>query len=461
MKYGQWFKQRLKNDGFPPDWVDSAISYSQLKKCINKLTAELASVGLDAATLSKLLKHVEEYNTSTAAQDADDGSRSFEYILADNHANDASSKKPRTPFHPKLLFHVNESTGEILGANLDDKTRKNLQMLAVETGLTELRVFEEPDTDSIASSDSASCTSNKKAGYRTVEVPLTSDSEFFSTLATELSGLEQLQDREEKRMHNEIEGLGRQVARMTDPDRKSNRRLLAVWREIFQVYIESDIFFGHTESDHAAHNADKATERFQKFCNTIATQGLVDKIKKPEGLRALNTFMHINREILQGLRFGEINHTAMLKILKKFDKQTALGVKSSFPQRLEYPEFSEHLAKATCAELNNQILSSIPQLEDYSCPMCMELKWRPVRLRCGHTFCIRCLIVMQTDKQHNCPLCREKTVVDACSDNLDLELADFLKKWFPDEVKAKQKYNELMAGVDQYGEVYKERCVVM
>jgi E3 ubiquitin-protein ligase BAH len=45
--------------------------------------------------------------------------------------------------------------------------------------------------------------------------------------------------------------------------------------------------------------------------------------------------------------------------------------------------------------------------------------------------------------------------------NLDLELAEFLKKWFPDEVKAKQKYNELMAGVDQYGEVYKEKCQVM
>lgn len=29
------------------------------------------------------------------------------------------------------------------------------------------------------------------------------------------------------------------------------------------------------------------------------------------------------------------------------------------------------------------------------------------------------------------------------------------------QVKAKQKYNELMAGVDQYGEVYKDRCNVM
>jgi ribosomal protein L37AE/L43A len=110
----------------------------------------------------------------------------------------------------------------------------------------------------------------------------------------------------------------------------------------------------------------------------------------------------------------------------------------------------------------------------------MEIKWRPVKLRCEHVFCIRCLIVMQNNKQHNCPFCREPTVFDANSgkqilviscnktltdgatDNLDHELAAFLKKWFPDEVKTKQRYNELMAGVDQYGEVYaSQKCVVM
>jgi E3 ubiquitin-protein ligase BAH len=99
----------------------------------------------------------------------------------------------------------------------------------------------------------------------------------------------------------------------------------------------------------------------------------------------------------------------------EFDKRTALGVKRTFPRQVEYPEFSEHLAKAVCAEVNTQILSNIPQLDDYSCPMCMELKWRPVKLSCGHTFCIRCLIVMQNNKQHNCPFCREPTVANANS----------------------------------------------
>ncbi|KAF2793741.1 hypothetical protein K505DRAFT_305279 [Melanomma pulvis-pyrius CBS 109.77] len=469
MKFGHVFKETLRNEGFPPEWVDSAISYSQLKKCINRLTDELAQVGLNPSTLGTLLKQVEDYNAST--EQNDDQDRPFEYILAGDDSA-GLPREHRKPFHPKLLFYVDEATGEVHSAKLDEDTRSKLQMLAVATGVSQLRVYEEPDQQSIASKDSVDPPSppggvnsasgiRKRPGYRTVEIPLTSDTEFFAKLTSQLSGLEALQDKEEKRMHAQIEELGKQVAHLTDPDKRLNKKLIPVWRQIFQIYIESGIFFGTTERDHKAHDADKAAQRFLEFSDKIARQGLVEKFKKPESLQALNSFMHVNREILQGLRFGQINHMAMLKILKKFDKQTALGVKSTFPKQIEFPEFSEHLAKAVCAEVNTQVISHVPLLDDYSCPMCMELKWRPVKLRCGHVFCIRCLIVMQTNKQHKCPLCRELTVVDANSANLDLELADFLKKWFPDEVKAKQKYNELMAGIDQYGEVYKEKCNVM
>lgn len=53
-------------------------------------------------------------------------------------------------------------------------------------------------------------------------------------------------------------------------------------------------------------------------------------------------------------------------------------------------------------------------------------------------------------------------LADLIADNLDQEQAVFLKRWFPDEVKTKQRHNELMAGVDQYGEVYaSQKCVVM
>jgi len=458
MKFGHVFKQSLRIEGFPPEWVDSAISYSQLKKCIKRLTGELQQVGLDPATLSKLLKHVEDYNAT--AGHGDDQERPFEYILKSHDAKDASPKS-RPVFHPKLLFYVNEATGEVHSAQLDQETKRKLQMLAVETGMARLHGIDDTmplgPVEATAMQDPVETTANassNRPGYRTVKVPITSDTEFFTRLTSELSGLQKLQEREESRMNVQIEDLGRQVARLTDPDHRSNRKMLTAWRQLFQMYVEQGIFFGTTESDHKSHSADKAMQRLAEFSNKVAKAGLVEKMQKKDNLKALNAFMHINREILQSLRFGEINHSAMLKILKKFDKRTALGVKATFPRQVEYPEFSEYLAKAVCAEVNTQILSHVPQLDDYSCPMCFDIKWRPVKLSCGHTFCIRCLIVMQNNKQHNCPFCREKTVLAANSDNLDQAQAEFLKRWFPDEVKTKQRYNELMAGVDQYGEVY-------
>jgi len=327
MKFGHAFKQSLQKEGFPPEWVESAISYSQLKKCIKRLTDELRQVGLDPETLAKLLKHVEDYNASTTQNKDNHQERPFEYIL---NANDSKGvrHKAHQPFHPMLLFYVNETTGEIYSAELDEETKRKLQMLAVETGMSQIRVTEaadaqpqspttpdmtSPDVPAIVRRDSIS---SSRPGYRTVKVPLDSDTEFFTRLSSEVTGLEKLQEREEKRMHSQIEDLGKQIATMTNPDKRSNKKTLAAWRQVFQMYIEEGIFFGNTEIDHRSHDSDKAMERLAEFSNKVAQAGIVEKLKKKDSLRALNMFMHINREILQGLRFGEINHSAMVKILK-------------------------------------------------------------------------------------------------------------------------------------------------
>ncbi len=44
--------------------------------------------------------------------------------------------------------------------------------------------------------------------------------------------------------------------------------------------------------------------------------------------------------------------------------------------------------------------------------------------------------------------------------NLDPALMNFLTKYFPKEVKEKQKSNERASGIDRYGEDY-DKCVVM
>lgn len=50
--------------GFPPHWVNQAIPYSQLKKCLKKVQRELQDLGLDPDTLRALL---DPNNTSPVA----------------------------------------------------------------------------------------------------------------------------------------------------------------------------------------------------------------------------------------------------------------------------------------------------------------------------------------------------------------------------------------------------------
>lgn len=54
MKFGHEFEEALQKDDYPAHWVQSAISYRQLKKCIKKVQRELSSLGLDSETLSHL-----------------------------------------------------------------------------------------------------------------------------------------------------------------------------------------------------------------------------------------------------------------------------------------------------------------------------------------------------------------------------------------------------------------------
>lgn len=55
MKFAHEFKDALEREGFPSHWVESAIPYGQLKKCIKKVKRELESFGLDAHTLGLLI----------------------------------------------------------------------------------------------------------------------------------------------------------------------------------------------------------------------------------------------------------------------------------------------------------------------------------------------------------------------------------------------------------------------
>ena len=53
----------------------------------------------------------------------------------------------------------------------------------------------------------------------------------------------------------------------------------------------------------------------------------------------------------------------------------------------------------------------LPSLDDYACLICTSIAFKPVRLSCGHLFCVRCLVKMQRAGKEECPLCRAKVVL--------------------------------------------------
>ena len=434
MKFGRTYSKRLVEDGFPPHWVESAISYGQLKKCIKRIEAELHAIGLDSSSLAVLLKSVEEEKPTY---------------------NFESGEEPRAnSFLPKLVFAVDETTGEPVDAGLSPETRNYLHQLAISQKLTDVRITDNDETAPLTPADSLP-DSRPSRPERLIEVPLTSDGEFFTILHNELSGLAALQQEEKEKLSRNVTELGSLIGKLTDPSDKKAKHDLAEWRRVFETYLDSRVFFATNEQDHGTHNFKVAQNNFMDFLK-VANKA---DFHKKESLTALQKFVEINTELLQNLQFQELNQTAITKIIKKFDKHTGLGVKSSLP--ISYALDTSDVARALSSQVSSQILAVVPQLSDYLCPICFSIAYRPVRLQCGHLFCIRCLIVMQREHKDKCPLCRTEVVMQADSRNLDFAMISFLKKYFPAEVKAKQRENEQALAQDQFGELYNAKCIVM
>jgi E3 ubiquitin-protein ligase BAH len=458
MKFGREFQEDLEKGDYPQDWIESAIPYRKLKKCIKKVQRELKSLGLDHETL---LRMYQQNGNSTDGAAPGQKLQSLSYTFEDGDARS---------FTPKLTIALDPRDGSPMDAWLSPDTRRHLRDLAISQhkaagGASHLGVAE-----SLINQRKASVANVQSPGLdqeiEIVEVPLTADSEFFRMLRREIIKLEQLQKRQQEQLKEQIHLLGQELAAMKSSSSKDKQKKanIEAWREIFRLYTESQIFFSSHEQDAGARDVEHAQKQLQLFSNQLAKeQGT--KIKLDGSAKAaLDRFLRINLNLLQFLRFQDINRTALTKIMKKFDKQTALPAQESLPKSLtQAPFIARDLARATAFTISEELLTLLPQLDDYLCPVCFSLAYKPMRLQCGHVFCVRCLLVMQRAEQDHCPLCREPGVLEVSSLNLDKKLQAFLKANFPNEVKAKQRENEFAAGVDRFGEDFKgtHKCVVM
>ncbi|KAM3550617.1 hypothetical protein ARSEF4850_008252 [Beauveria asiatica] len=385
MKFAHDFKQNLASQDFPPHWVERAIPYSQLKKCLKKIQRELQDLGLDQETLRALLSAEETAPVALQYKLRESGSRfvrpklTVNVLLRDGVAVDASLTPTSRGFLEKLASeilggHERESLGHIRASRQDDIVPKD----SSNTGFIDGDV----------------------GNYETIEVPLVFDAEFFDMLQNEVSELDALQAEEQKKLTNEITELSKEVSAVSRPSRFSKSDL-ARWREIFELYLDSNVFFATQECDHGARNSQRALKQLQWFQNEVEKRNLARNFKISQSRQAFARFLQLNASLLKNLQFQELNKLAVSKILKKFDKRTSLGVSKSFPTMiLSDGLFAGGIAKG----------SSLT-----------------------------------------------KTI-----DNLDLRLERYLEKYFPKEVKEKQRANEIERGIEDYGPGYQHQdCLVM
>ncbi|ORY84449.1 SPX domain-domain-containing protein [Protomyces lactucae-debilis] len=492
MKFGKSFEKQLEDEDIPAEWRAAAIKYKSLKKCITRVVQELESLGLRPETIKDLL------DTSAAPDATRSSGGAIEYLF------DGTTRS----IQPKIRFTV-DTTGAHM-AELSSTTRTALRDLLQKAAAnaTSSKGEEMPSLDRVASHGSSSSSealydpvqgekleeeverirlhrqqlklkrppvlgtacSNGATGdepcaehreLQTIQIKLDSDLEFFDMLSQELDTLDALEEREKQSVAISINQLGSEVSALVRPNNKGKLNPdLEAWRKLLRLYEDAGVFQPVSESQRRSHTPEKAARQLAWFAKEVERTGILVTNAKRGNAKSqalYNTFNILNLAILRQIKFHSMNQEAMSKILKKFDKRTALTARRSFPDFMASdPFFGKGLAQAMYAAIASNILSIVPQLDDYACPVCTSITVKPIRLDCGHIFCVRCLITLQLSREKHCPICRKPNVLRADSSNIDYALLNFLKQYFPVEAKQKQKENEreqlraemLAAGMD-------------
>ncbi|KAF7368930.1 hypothetical protein MVEN_00219200 [Mycena venus] len=325
MHFSKTFSQLLQE--LPPDLRDNAVDYRQLKRLINQLVKELASLGLGPEVLQDLLQASAKGKSKESATRVE-----YEFNSASGH------------IEPRLRLWVDPPNAPSPPAP------------------SRIHEVEDDETESEISSPSASQScrhrpilrpkwSRIRGGNSKVEIviPLQSDSAFFQLLVTALQGLSEHLLAIHAQFVETLAELTRMVSDSARPvssttsafkahsplksdaggvrvDASSRKSDLYSWREIFQLYVEAEVFESVSERNRGERTIEEAETRLKQFAERVTTRGLGDgrKLRLPQSRKALESFLELNLFILNVKKFELANAEATRKILKKHTKRTAL-----------------------------------------------------------------------------------------------------------------------------------------
>ncbi|KAJ2685206.1 hypothetical protein H4R19_006821, partial [Coemansia spiralis] len=267
-----------------------------------------------------------------------------------------------------------------------------------------------------------------------VVVRLEADQLFFDQLVAYIRRIEQFGQRYMRAYTTNVDHMGADLATVTSPYKHD----YPIWREIFRLYMDAGVW-SHSEGDYRPQStAREGRERFAGFAKHIEAVGLARQFRNPTSALLLMSFYKINMELTHMLLLQEMNEQAARKIIKKHDKRTHLVAMTQFPHLMTVD--TESLTRALVHTIYGTIVGIVPQIDDYSCPMCLSIAWRPLRLQCGHLFCSRCVAKASRRHLYDCPMCRSKgAVYNAGAANVDHAMLNFLQLYFPKEIRDKQR----------------------
>ncbi|KAG9122884.1 hypothetical protein FRC07_000557, partial [Ceratobasidium sp. 392] len=249
-----------------------------------------------------------------------------------------------------------------------------------------------------------------------VIIPLTADTAFHRLLANALSALASLQTQTQTQLSDQIIALADAIASCSGPPSRSRKSDLYAWREIFQLWVECQIYRGgatereRTSGEGGIRSVNEAEKRLGMFASEVVKRGLGDRrtLKSARSREALETFLNLNVHILDLKKFQLANAEAARKILKKHQKRTALPSAASL----------------SVLPISQSGAGELPQM----------------------------LITTLTE-----------TLLPILPKNLDVGLMNFMKEWFPIETKEKAKSNERESAEEQLMEmgISPAGCIIM
>lgn len=178
-------------------------------------------------------------------------------------------------------------------------------------------------------------------------------------MTSALSSLAELQETTQQEFTITINNLSRDISQASRPSSKGKSDLY-VWRQIFQLWVEAQIFESTREKDRGERDIKETEARLSGFANEVVKRGLGDRrtMKTKESRAALERFLQVNvllldlKKVCSRIRYQKATSCAYLPSICTVPASKRRG-RTEDPQETRETYGSNDSAHDTTTDLAN------------------------------------------------------------------------------------------------------------